>query len=863
MTDRKCQHLECVCKRRVLIVENDVRWRKVHATNLTKWGYEPVVAEGKGQALLDDAVKKVFAQRCHAALVDMRLLHNQDDQDLSGLRLVQQLKPARSIIVTGFGSISTYRKAQGEHGAFGFFGKEEEPEVLHEAIRDVVNDSCVQLLQVYPHSWLTEHVVPHLKRNDNSPIADDEIWDVLALLFPQAGQIVLEELSGATESPGLHSDAVRHRSIVFKATVPQHQPVFVKLATTNWLEDDKDKIWREVQNYENHVAGKLGGLHFAQLACHKRLWNIGGVAYSFIGNSESAGVFRTFYAAQSDPEMIIKPLRHFFGTVWHGQYQMPTPLNGSLFETYDRVWKHALGNRLESWRQLDKQISFAGLIGKFPEPRTWLCRKKDSSGLANLRQCVIHGDLHADNLLVDSNGHSWAIDFERTGEGHILGDFVELEQDILTRLAIFADQDLTIFYELIITLTKPNKPNDTLQPTPSIVAYAEAYKAFQVVAGLRKIAADQCHTSDMREYYWGLLLDALFVNSKLDQTADRNRWDKTLLLASIICARLDGWDNRGGAEWPPKSWSPIQWTAQNTPAASTRPVHISSVDNIPGKSQFDHGFALLIGVGNTPQVSKLSLQETVNDVNAVRAILIDPGRCAYPPYCVQALTNHTATLDEIRAGFERLAYQVQGNPEATAIIYFSGHGIRSESDGRYGLLPSNIRMNDDNTGFASETVLWSEEFRGLIEGVKARRLLVLIDACHAEGATISHKSDQDISLPKGFTKSPPPDNLLSLLTRGKGRSVISSSGSDQKSYIRRDRTLSIFTHHLVEALQGADNHTGDKDVRVSNLIHYLGERVPASVEREYPGYALKQVPWTEQAAEDFPIALIAGGKGLP
>ncbi len=49
-------------------------------------------------------------------------------------------------------------------------------------------------------------------------------------------------------------------------------------------------------------------------------------------------------------------------------------------------------------------------------------------------EAVTHGDLHGDNLLIDSRKNAWVIDFERSGEGHVLQDFIELESDILNRL---------------------------------------------------------------------------------------------------------------------------------------------------------------------------------------------------------------------------------------------------------------------------------------------------------------------------------------------------------------------------------------------------------------------------------------------
>ncbi len=46
-------------------------------------------------------------------------------------------------------------------------------------------------------------------------------------------------------------------------------------------------------------------------------------------------------------------------------------------------------------------------------------------------------------------------------------------------------------------------------------------------------------------------------------------------------------------------------------------------------NKFTHGYALLIGVGESAY-NKLSLPVTVKDTQAIYAALIDPELCAYP-----------------------------------------------------------------------------------------------------------------------------------------------------------------------------------------------------------------------------------------
>src|SRR5208337_4607181 len=117
-----------------------------------------------------------------------------------------------------------------------------------------------------------------------------------------------------------------------------------------------------------------------------------------------------------------------------------------------------------------------------------------------------------------------------------------------------------------------------------------------------------------------------------------------------------------------------------------------------------------------------------------------------------------------------------------------------------------------------------------------------------------------IKLPAGLVQTAPPKGLVEQLKQGAGRAVFTSSRGQQLSWIRPDGSLSIYTHYLVEALQGAGNKPGDTVVRLSNLMNHLGKAVPASAR---PMYQAEQEPFFDTATEDFAVAMLRGGKGLP
>ena len=271
-----------------------------------------------------------------------------------------------------------------------------------------------------------------------------------------------------------------------------------------------------------------------------------------------------------------------------------------------------------------------------------------------------------------------------------------------------------------------------------------------------------------------------------------------------------------------------------------------------------HNYALLIGVGECEE-TKLSLPVTVKDIQAIKTLLTDSNLCGYIDDNIRLLYNETATKEQILNNLTWLKKQAENDSEATILIYYSGHGFLDNSldnSQNYYLIPHETDRAD-----IPDTALAAETFNQALQQIPAQRLLVIIDSCHAQGMA-SSKDDTENKrspIPKGFTQTSLPKTIVEDL-EGAGRVVFTSSTGTQLSWIRRDREMSIYTYHFLEALQGAGNKPGDKLVKVSHLMNYLSETVAITVQKEYNK---EQTPFFDFATEDFPVALLRGGKGLP
>jgi uncharacterized caspase-like protein len=271
-------------------------------------------------------------------------------------------------------------------------------------------------------------------------------------------------------------------------------------------------------------------------------------------------------------------------------------------------------------------------------------------------------------------------------------------------------------------------------------------------------------------------------------------------------------------------------------------------------SHFEHGYALLVGVGSCAY-SKWSLPVTVKDVQALRTILTDMNLCAYPnEHHIKLLHDAGATRHAILDGLAWLAQQAAVDPEATIILYYSGHGWLDSSTQQYYLISHDVEPYD-----IRGTALAAQDFTTALRKIPARRLLVFIDSCHAEGMATA-KDIPGIKLPPGFAQTALPKRILGDLKQGSGRAIFTSCRSNQLSWVRPDGALSLYTYHLIEAMQGAGNRPRDAVIRVSNLMNHVSQAVPDSA---YTLCGAEQTPFFDTATEDFAVAMLRGGKGLP
>jgi len=257
------------------------------------------------------------------------------------------------------------------------------------------------------------------------------------------------------------------------------------------------------------------------------------------------------------------------------------------------------------------------------------------------------------------------------------------------------------------------------------------------------------------------------------------------------------------------------------------------------------GRGLIIGIAAYQSINQLP-SVVLKDAKDVASVLTAPHYCGYKTSNVNMLLDNEATLSNIRNALEKLSNESQ--EEDSVFIYFSGHGGLLAGPSEFSaLLPVDFSSSTPQPSYLSDS-----EFSNALKKIRARRIVVILDACHSGGA-VSFKSDGYTHLKIGFS-----EKSVALLSSGIGKVIIASSRENEVSLILGGDTNSVFTKHLVDAMRGNCRAQGDGFIRVFDLFNHVSSKVNLdAVARcgtgQHPQFKAHNLE------DNFPIALDAGG----
>lgn len=221
-------------------------------------------------------------------------------------------------------------------------------------------------------------------------------------------------------------------------------------------------------------------------------------------------------------------------------------------------------------------------------------------------------------------------------------------------------------------------------------------------------------------------------------------------------------------------------------------------------------WAVVVGVSKFAD-AKLNLRYPAKDAQDFYNYLVTKGNFA--PDHIKLLLNENATKDRILdvlgdSWLPRLAL-----PDDLVVIFISSHGSASDSDICGVNYVVTYDTNPDKlftTGIAMKSLAAT-----IKERVHSERVLVVLDTCHAGGASES----------KGLTRNANADALS--FSQGTGQMVVCSSDKNQVSWEGKNMQNSVFTRNLIDAFQerGAQSP-------ISEVFKTVKEKVEEQVVRE-------------------------------
>lgn len=241
----------------------------------------------------------------------------------------------------------------------------------------------------------------------------------------------------------------------------------------------------------------------------------------------------------------------------------------------------------------------------------------------------------------------------------------------------------------------------------------------------------------------------------------------------------------------------------------------------PAPSPTRDRWAVVIGVGSHQSPDIPPLRFTVADADAFYRVLVD--RAGFKKENVLLLTDKTErkpTLRNIKWALGTFLAR-SARKDDLVVIFFAGHGAPevdprgAEADG----LSKYLVPIDADPGDLYSTAVPMEEFQIIFDRIEADRVVVFLDACYsgaAGGRTFASKR----------TRATRVDDLfLERLVRAKGRAIITGARGSEVSLELPELGAGIFTHYLVQGLNGAADLDRDGIVSLQELYSYVEQEV--------------------------------------
>jgi CheY-like chemotaxis protein len=526
--------------KRVLILDDLERWREQIVEILQNEGFLVDSASG-----VTEALERLHEALYHVLILDLRIESESGNRD--GILLLEEMEKRglhegiKVIVFSAYGNQERMREAFKDYKVADFlpkvpFSKQRLLDSVHKVFAQQVN---IQLALEIRWQQISgpEQAIVNLEIGQTrikpgtalqSQIAD-ELEDLLCRLFYRASRVLIRPLT-----PGYSGTGVLLVQ-PFYTTGGGHK-VVVKFG-------DFHKIKQEYHNFKDHVLPFLGGGRNTMVLDFRSTPRLGGIIYSLLGTiNDEMRDFGEFYR-RTDIDGIRGALRSLFDDtcyVWYANRGRLDLLD--LTAEYQRALDYTPGefDDLVATYLLPVQ-SQPKLCFKDLKKQAFTNPLPVMSGppfLHSTYSCVTHGDFNQHNLLVDSTRHVWMIDFQETGENHILRDFAMLDSTIRFQLLGAEEAALKERLSMEEALCSIERFSQVEELASRFVTTNPALaKCYATVVYLRTLAVQLVGPQhSMSEYYVALFYNAM--NALRFFSLPEMQRKHALLSASLLTDRL-------------------------------------------------------------------------------------------------------------------------------------------------------------------------------------------------------------------------------------------------------------------------------------------------------------------------------------
>jgi hypothetical protein len=259
---------------------------------------------------------------------------------------------------------------------------------------------------------------------------------------------------------------------------------------------------------------------------------------------------------------------------------------------------------------------------------------------------------------------------------------------------------------------------------------------------------------------------------------------------------------------------PHAGTAQTTPG-ERRDLSLERIESGSDLDRQRKLWAIVIGIShykNLPPQSQLRFAH--RDAETFAAFLRSPNGGGFPSSHLKVLLEENATLSAMRTALGTWLAR-SAEPGDVEYVFFAGHGV---TDGeRDGYL---LGYDSDPQDLYATALPIVELDKIITERIRARTVVLLVDACHAGHIGWSARGTADQVLISRYRDE--------VGERGRDVLRLRASRADERSFESDEwgGGHGAFTYFLLEGLQGRADRNSDGVVRATELTEYLAEVVP-------------------------------------